>query len=154
MQLAARKLLAAFTAFFVLQCSVYCACGADAASVAPSCHETSNHEGAVKFSPPTNCPHHKDQEDAHSSDSPMRKTPCHRSDEHQGSGCSHCSPSLTAQLIQPLKVVDLPNWIGIIELHSTCQLSHVSVAPRQFFADRPPSQPTSTLLSLHCALTV
>ena len=153
----ARKIIASFTAMFVLQCGIYCACGTASASTSSSCHHVVSgdkaHEREAGSSPWGCASHHVHDGESHEK-VPSGEAPSHHTGGHGGESCSHCQPSLTATESGTKTAFASPSSsLGVFEPVFASNLFHtVAILPCRFLFGLPPPVAGATLLGLHCAL--
>ena len=157
MQDAARKIIASFTAMFVLQCGIYCACGTASASTSSSCHHVDSGDKADEreagSSPLGHDSHHAHNGESHEK-VPSGEAPSHHTSGHGGESCSHCQPSLTATEAGTNTAFASPSSeLGVFDPVFISNLFHtVKILPCRFLFGLPPPVAGATLLGLHCAL--
>jgi hypothetical protein len=143
-----RHIIASLTALSVLLCNIICACGGGipvaAAAGHTACHEEEQNHCSS---------HHRDQHDeADDHDQPSEPVPCHHDD---GGSCQHCEAMMIAQGANDGPAVSFAplflDWAHqVVEAAQLQQFdSTLSVLD-----GIPPPRQSSSLLSLHCALTL
>lgn len=136
------KITAAFTSAIVLMTSLYCACyGTSTAQAAAS--------GDIPAQVPSHCHSHQAEKTPQKSDSPSPE-------KDHDPACQHCD-QVTAAPEPATRFEAQPashQWVAVFApLIWTANL-HSPAQPHCITDNLPPPRPASTLLGLHCALTI
>ena len=154
------RIIVGFTALFVLQCGIYCACGTASAAFISPCHQAVSTPAEPGFKVedsdlPSKCAEHHTSIAESSRHAPSTPVPLRHTGEHSRDTCSHCQPSLTAReagtVVNPIAPATLLG--GIEPIPNSSLIDSFGISQFRFLLGLPPPVPCETLLGLHCALT-
>ena len=150
MSLTVQRILVFFTAVAVLVMNVECACAGGMSAMGPA----SRIDSGADAKPMPCCAHHHGA--AHHCSHEHDATPQHQPNPCNGS-CEHCGQTVIDDTVAaPTHSLSLLTFVSPIAANVAVMVCGIVLSPPSLApipADLPPPLTSTTLLSLHCALT-